>query len=225
MPRHRRQIGPRFGGDVLRKLEMDGSEPLLLRDAEGLPHHGGDRERARDLAGHLRQRSHSGDDVHHLEPSLFAAQHPLLAGDHHHRHGAEQRIGGAGGQVQGARPERREADAGPAGQAPVRRGHEGRGLLVARQHELDRGAPQRLDEVEVLLPGNPEDLSHPLVLERGDHELGAVHRTLRSGTARGAGAKQTFLALAKDRICSPQSTPRMHKAHRLTVAFVQTSCS
>ena len=53
------------------------------------------------------------------------------------------------------------------------------------QHQLDRGAPQRLDDVEVLFPGNPEDLPHALVLERGDKQFGAVHRmrAFRNGFA------------------------------------------
>jgi hypothetical protein len=54
--------------------------------------------------------------------------------------------------------------------------HEGRRLLVAGHHELDGGAPQRLNEVEVLLAGDPEDLLHALILKRGYEQFGAVHR-------------------------------------------------
>ena len=59
----------------------------------------------------------------------------------------------------------------------MRRRHERRGLLVTRQHELDRGAAQRLDHVEILFAGNTEDAPHALILERGDQEFCAVHRT------------------------------------------------
>src|SRR6478752_3862890 len=75
----------------------------------------------------------------------------LLAGDQDHRHGAEVRVGSAGGEVERAGTERGDAHAGFAGEPAVGRGHEGGGLLVAGDDELDRGGTQRLDHVEVLL--------------------------------------------------------------------------
>ena len=201
MRRHGRQVRARLGGDILRKFEMDRSEPLLLRNAKRLAHHRRDGERTGDLAGHLGQRSHGRDDVHHLEPRLLAAQDPLLTGDHHHGHGAEQSVSGAGGQVQGARPERREANSRPAGQPPVRRGHEGGGLLMARQHQFDRRAAQRLDEIKVFFSGDPEDLSHAFVLERRHHEFCAVHRPCSPGWTSTKSSNRGY------RICSTRRLP------------------
>ena len=83
------------------------------------------------------------------------------------------RVGRGGGEVQRARAERRDADAGLAGQPPVGRGHEAGRLLVARDHQLDARGAQRLDDVEVLLAGNAEDALDAFVLERGDEEIGA----------------------------------------------------
>ena len=82
----------------------------------------------------------AADDVDDLEARLPRALDRLLAGDHHHRHGAEIGIGRAGGEIQRAGAERREADAGRAGEPSLGRRHEGRGLLVARQHQLDRAS-------------------------------------------------------------------------------------
>ena len=42
---------------------------------------------------------------------------------------------------------------------------------MARQHELDRGRPQGLDHVEVLLAGHPEDPVDALVLERRHQQV------------------------------------------------------
>ncbi len=152
-----------------------GPGPLLLRDPERFAHQRGNGRRRDDLAGHLGQRRHGRDDVHDLKARLLAAEDPLLAGDHHHRHRAEERISRAGGQIERAGPERGETDPGPAGQAPVRRRHERRRLLVAGQHQPDLRAAQGFDDVEILLARNAEDLLDALVLERGDEELGAVH--------------------------------------------------
>ena len=174
--RHERHIdGELLARDVLRQLEQDGAGALLLRDAERVPHERRDAGRAHDLARGLRERLHRGDDVDDLEPGLPRRHDRLLAGDHHHRHGAELRVGRTGHQVERARPEGRDADAGTPGQAAVGGGHERRRLLVARQHELDRGRPQGLDHVEVLLARHPEDPVDALVLERRHQQV----RTLR----------------------------------------------
>ena len=53
------------------------------------------------------------------------------------RHGAEMGIGGAGGKIQGTRPERRDADARLPRQPAMGGRHESRGLLVSRDHQLD----------------------------------------------------------------------------------------
>ncbi len=80
-------------------------------------------------------------------------------------------VGGAGGEVQRAGTQGREADAGAAGEAAMGGGHEARRLLVAGQDQLDLGVAQGFDDVEILLAGNPEDSVDPLVLEGGDEEI------------------------------------------------------
>ena len=78
------------------------------------------------------------------------------------------RVSGSRGEVERAGAEGRDAHAGPARQPPVGGGHEGGGLLVAGEHELDRGCAERLDHVEVLLARHPEDALHPLPLQCRD---------------------------------------------------------
>ena len=127
--------------------------------------------RADDLARHLGERLHRGDHVDDLEAGLAGGHDRLLAGDHDHRHGAEMGVGGAGREVERAGAERRDAHARPAGEPAVGGGHEGGGLLVAGEDELDRGGAQRLDDVEVLLARHAEDAVHPLVLQCRDQQI------------------------------------------------------
>jgi hypothetical protein len=76
-------------------------------------------------------------------------------------------------------PERRDAHAGPAGEAAVGGGHEGGGLLVAGEDELDRGGAQGLDRVEVLLARHPEDALHALPLQSRHQKIRTLgHHTL-----------------------------------------------
>ena len=76
------------------------------------------------------------------------------------------RVGGAGREIERARSERGDADAGAAGEPAMGRRHESRRLLVPRQDQLDLRLPQRLDDVEVLFAGNAEDAVDAFVLER-----------------------------------------------------------
>ena len=175
--RDRRHVGARLAGDVFGQFEVNRARPLLLRDAERLPHHRRNGCGAYDLIRHLGERRHGRNNVDDLKARLFAAQNALLPGDHHHGHRAEQRVGRAGCQVERAWAERSDADPWLAGEPPMRRRHESRRLFVAGQDQLDPGAAQRFDHVEVFLARNPEDLLHALVLERGDDEFSAVHRT------------------------------------------------
>ena len=151
---------------------MDGTGPLLLRDAERVAHQRRNHRRRDDLARELGQRPHRRHDVDDLEPRLPRRQDALLAGDHDHRHRAEQRVGRAGRQIQRARPERRDAYARLAGQPAVGRRHEGRGLLMTRDDEPDRRFADGFDDVEVFLAGNSEDSIDTLVLERRDEKIG-----------------------------------------------------
>ncbi len=93
-----------------------------------------------DLARQLGQRLHRRHDVDDLEARLPRRQDPLLAGDHDHGHRAQQRVGGAGREIQRTGPERGDAHAGLAGEPAVGRGHERGGLLMTGQHQFDRGA-------------------------------------------------------------------------------------
>ena len=84
-------------------------------------------------------------------------------------------VGRAGDEVERARAERGHAHAGAAGEAAVGRGHEGGGLLVADQDELDARRAQRLDDVQVLFAGHGEDSIDALVLEGLDEQVGSFH--------------------------------------------------
>ncbi len=61
-------------------------------------------------------------------------------------------------------------------EAPVGCGHEGGGLFVSCEDELDRGLAQRLHDIEIFLTGNPEHPVHALVLERRDEQIRSFHR-------------------------------------------------
>ncbi len=157
-----------FGGDVLGQFEMHRPRPLLHRDAEGIAHHRGDRGGGYDLPRHLGQRAHRADDIDDLEARLPRALDRLLAGEHQHRHGAEMGIGRCRGEIQRAGSKRRQANAGLTGQAAVGRRHEGRRLLVPRQHEFDPGMAQRFQDVEVFLPRQREDAVDTFVFQCRD---------------------------------------------------------
>ena len=93
--------------------------------------------------------------------------HPLevgLAGEGDERRAVEVGVADRRDEVHGPRAERAEADAGAPGEAPVHVGHVGPALLVANRDEGDRGARQRLVEVEGLLAGDPEDVLDALRL-------------------------------------------------------------
>ena len=166
------------GGDILGQFEMHRTRPLLLRDPEGVANQGRNALRGNNLRRHLGQRPHGGDDVDDLEARLAAAPDRLLSGDHHHRHRAEMRVGRRRRQIERAGAERRQADAGAPGEAAIGGRHEAGGLFVPRQHQLDLRAPQRVENVEILLAGNGKDVFDALVLERGDQKIaGFGHAT------------------------------------------------
>ncbi len=163
-----------LGRDVLGKLQMHRSGPLLASHAEGIAHHCRDRRGRNDLARHFRQWPHGPDDVDNLKACLPRALDCLLAGDHQHRHGAELRISGGGREIQRARSQGRQTHARPAGETAVGRGHECRRLLVAGQHKLDFRGAERLEQIEVLLSGQAEDAIDAFILQCRDKEIGAL---------------------------------------------------
>jgi hypothetical protein len=71
-----------------------------------------------------------------------------------------------------------------AGQPPVRRRHEGCGLLVPGHDQLDPGAAQRFDDVQVLFARNAENLLDTLILQSGDEQVGTFHGLHSSLCAR-----------------------------------------
>ena len=75
-------------------------------------------------------------------------------------------------------PERAQADAGASGEAPVHVGHVGPALLVSNRDEGDRGARQRLVEIQGLLAGDPEDVLDPLGLQALDEHVAGAPVTL-----------------------------------------------
>src|SRR5580704_5528057 len=53
--------------------------------------------------------------------------------------------------------------------------HEGSRLLVPGHDQLDSGAAQRFDDVEVLFARNAEDLLDTLILQGGNEQVRAFH--------------------------------------------------
>jgi hypothetical protein len=192
--RHRKldnMRGNDFGGgfvgrDILGQFQMHRARPLLLRDPEGVANQRRDRRRGDDLRCHLGQGPHGGYDVDDLEARLTAGPDRLLSRQHHHRHGAEMRIGRGRGQVERAGTERRQADPGAPREPAVSGSHEACRLLVPGQHQLYLRAPQRLQYVEILLARNGEDVLDALVLERGDQKVGALAHAAETPRAPGS---------------------------------------
>ena len=119
----------------------------------------------------LHARVPLGDRAHHpgqVDVLVRLLVHPLevaLAGESHQRSTVQVRVRDGGHEVESSWPERAEADARAAGQPAPDVGHVGAALLVTDRDEFDRGARQRLVQVERLLAGNSEDVLHALGLE------------------------------------------------------------
>ena len=105
---------------------------------------------------------------------LVHALEVALAGERDERRAVEVRVRHRGHEVERARAERAEADAGVAGQAAVDVRHVGAALLVADRHELDRRARERLVQVERLLARDAEDVPDALGLEALDEDVAGL---------------------------------------------------
>jgi hypothetical protein len=173
MNRDHRDIRHFIARDVLGQFEMHRPRPLLHRHTKRVADHGRDAGGADDLPRQFRQRLHGGDHIDDLKTRLPAAHDRLLAGDQNHRHRAKMRVRRAGRQIERARAERRQTNSGLAGQPPVRRGHEGGGLLVAGQDQFDFGGAKRFHQIEILLAGHAEDAVDTFVLQRRDKQVGS----------------------------------------------------
>ncbi len=104
-----------------------------------------------------------------------------LTGERDEGRAVEVGVGDRGDEVQRARAERPEADAGAAGDPPDHVGHVRAALLVADRDERDRGTVERVVEVERLLAGDPEDVAHAFGFEALDEDVGGAasgHRSL-----------------------------------------------
>ena len=157
---------------VVGQLEVGGAGLLALGDGEGLAHRLRDDLRVVDARVPLRHRLHHPHDVDVLVALLVHLGEARLAGERDDRRAVQVGVGQAGDEVGRAGPERAETDAGPAGEAAVGVGHEGRPLLVPDGEEGDGlGVLDRLVQVERLLAGDPEDVPDALVLEAADEEL------------------------------------------------------
>ena len=177
--RERRAVG-RFFGHVFRHLDVTRARLLRLGQLECFADDLGDDGPGLEPRVPLRQRAKMLDDVDVLVRFLVDAVTTGLPRDGDERRVIEVRIGDAGGEIGGARSERREAHAGAARQAAAGVGHEGSALLVARRDEADRRVGERIQDVENLLPGQAEDVPDALVLEAPHDQLRRLHRPTRS---------------------------------------------
>jgi hypothetical protein len=145
---------------------MNRARPLLLGDTEGLAHLARDAVAVDDLSRVLRDRTHHLDDVDDLKVPLFARLDRLLPGQHEHRHGPQGPVRRRRDQVGGTGPERGQACTGAPRQPTDGRRHEAGSLLVSSDDQANAGAPERIDDVEVFLPGHAEHVFDAFVLER-----------------------------------------------------------
>jgi len=162
--------------DVLGQLEMARPGLLFLGALERLAHGLGDHRARLDARVPLRERPEHVDDVDVLVRLLVEQVPGELARDRHDRRTVEVRIGQAGREVRGARPERGQAHARAAGQTTPDVRHEGRRLLVPDRNERDGRAGERVVDVQRLLAGHAEDVAHALALQAADQQLGSGHR-------------------------------------------------
>ena len=162
----RQRLAVDLGGHhVLGQLDVRGAGLLALGELERLAHDLGDDRRVRHARVPLGDRAHHARQVDVLVRLLVHALEVALAGERHQRRAVEEGVRHRGHEVQRARAERAEADAGAAGEPAPDVGHVGAALLVAHRDELDRGARQRLVQVERLLARDPEHVLDALGLE------------------------------------------------------------
>ena len=174
--RHAQRRRQRLGVDhvahhVLGQLDVRRPRLLRLRDLERLAHDLGDHARRVQPRVPLRDRLEHRDDVDVLVGLLV---HPLevgLPGERDERGAVEERVGDRRDEVRRARPERAEADARAARQAPVHVRHVGAALLVPDGHERDRRVLERLVEVQRLLARDAEHVLDALGLEALDEQV------------------------------------------------------
>ena len=162
----RQRLAVDLGGHhVLGQLDVRGARLLGLGHLERLAHDLGDDLRVLHARVPLRDRAHHPRQVDVLVRLLVHPLEVALAGERHERRAVEVGVRHRGHEVERARAERAEADAGAAGEPAPDVGHVGAALLVADRDELDRRARQRLVQVERLLARNAEHVLDALGLE------------------------------------------------------------
>ena len=160
-----------FAGDIFRQFQVGGAGALFLGQAEGLTDAGGDAVTADHLLGEFGERAHHVDHINDLELALLAGLDRLLAGDHHHGHGAKLGIGGGGHEVGSAGAQGGHADTSLAGESTIGGGHETGGLFVAGNHQFDFRAAQGLQQVQVFFPGDGEDVFNPFSFQGANEQI------------------------------------------------------
>ncbi len=153
------------GHHVLGQLDVRGARLLALGHLERLADDLRDDRGVRHARVPLRDRPHHAREVDVLVRLLVHPLEVALAGERHERRAVEVGVRHGGDEVERARAERAEADAGAAGEPAPHVRHVGPALLVAHGHELDRGARQRVVQVERLLARDAEHVLDALGLE------------------------------------------------------------
>ena len=151
--------GALLGGDVARDFEEDRTASGTHHDPHRALGHGR-RVRGVHPSLPLRDRREERPQVELLVRNELEAVDRQLAGERDDRRAIEVRVRDAGHEVGRARPEGRETDARRPGAARHRLGHEGRAGLVPREHELEAGLAETLDEVHHLAARVPEDVPY-----------------------------------------------------------------
>ncbi len=88
-----------------------------------------------DLGVVLGHRAEQGDEVHHLVRFLMQPIAGCLAGDRHHRDAIQRRVGYPRDKIRRPRSKCGQTYRGPLSQPALHVGHEGRALLVPREHK------------------------------------------------------------------------------------------
>ena len=161
-------------GDVLRQVQMYRTQRLGQRNPDRRRHGLADPPRAQREAclGDRPEQRVVVDE--HLDPpaELVAVE---VAGDRDHRRAVEEGIAHAGGEIGRARPERRDAEARPAGLAAHHVGCEPGRALVRGEHELDSALAHRLDQRQHVSARYAETVADAGFLQGGDDQVGVVH--------------------------------------------------
>lgn len=193
-------------GDVLGQLDQHRAGLLAARGAHRLAHDLGDGAGVVDGGGPLGDRPEHLDHVHDLVRFLVQSRRGALPGQHQHRRAIHVRIGHAGDEVGGARPEGGQTAGRVPGEPPVDLGHEGGTLLVAGQHEAHAvRALQRHHEIGVLLAGHTEDVLDALGLQTLDEQIRCFQRC---SSLQGATSGQECLRRRSPGAARPVGTAR-----------------